>query len=120
MNINWDENAQGAKDPNSFPGMAIESYLLGKDDLSSFENHYQEMARMWATSPNLSKDDLSNIKTQTLVVVGDHWDISIPHTVEMHESLPNSELFIAPGATHFIHQEKPDLLHWVLHKFLAN
>ncbi|MBL4603176.1 MAG: alpha/beta hydrolase [Emcibacteraceae bacterium] len=117
-NITWDENADGAKDPAGFPGMAISHYLLGQSDLSAFEGHIQEMAHMWATSPNLSKADVSNIQTPTLVIVGDHWDISIAHTVEMHETLPNSELFIAPGATHFIHQEKPDLLHKVLHDFL--
>ncbi len=114
----WDANNPKDNDPKGFPGMAIESYLLGRKNLDNFESHLQEMAIMWATSPNLTKDDLNKIKVPTLVIVGDHWDISLTHSVEMHEALANSELFVAPGATHFIHQEKPDLLNRVIHEFL--
>lgn len=117
-NSSWDADNKQDNDPDGFPGMAIESYLLGRSDLSDFESHLQEMAMMWATSPNLTKEDLSNINTPTLVIVGDHYDISISHTVEMHEALAYSELFIAPGATHYIHREKPELLHKVMEDFL--
>ncbi|MCC3860764.1 alpha/beta fold hydrolase [Pseudemcibacter aquimaris] len=116
--VTWDKDSERDNDPNGFPGMAIESYLLGRKDLADFESHYQEMAMMWATSPALNKTDLNNINIPTLVIVGDHYDISISHTVEMHEALANSELFVVPGATHFVHQEKPDLLHRVMHDFL--
>jgi len=73
---------------------------------------------MWATSPTLNEADLNAITSPALVIVGDHFDISIAHTVEMHKALADSQLFIAPGATHFIHEEKPDLLHRVVHDFL--
>lgn len=118
LNTTWNADDEEARNPDRFPGMAIEHYLLGNDGLLEFEEHIQEMSRMWATSPNLTKEDLKLIMTPSLVIVGDHYDISIPHTVEMHDALGNSELFIAPGATHFIHHEKPDLLHKVLHDFL--
>lgn len=118
LNITWDANSESANDPSGFPGMAIEHYLLGREDLSDFEAHRQEIAKMWATSPDLSEQNLNKITVPTLVIVGDHYDISIPHTVEMHQALANSELFVAPGATHFIHQEKPELLHRVIHDFL--
>lgn len=114
----FDENNPEDMDPKGFPGMAISHYLLGRDDLVSFESHLQEMSKLWATSPTLNKSDLNNIQAPVLVIVGDHYDISINHTVSMHEALPNSELFIAPGATHFIHHEKPDLLHKVIGDFL--
>lgn len=114
----WDANNKQDNDPDGFPGSSISSYLLGRKDLSNFESHLQEMAMMWATSPTLTVQDLNKIEVPTLVIVGDHHDISISHTVEMHEALSNSELFIAPGATHYIHQEKPDLLHKVMEDFL--
>ncbi|MDG1859864.1 MAG: alpha/beta hydrolase [Emcibacteraceae bacterium] len=117
-NATYDKDSAEDNDLDGFPGMAFEHYLLGRDDLSNFESHLQEMSMMWATSPNLSKEDLGNINVPALVIVGDHYDISISHTVEMHEALANSELFVAPGATHYIHQEKPDLLHQVMHDFL--
>lgn len=118
-NITWHINNAEDNDPDGFPGMSIESYLLGRNDLSNFENHLQEMTMMWATSPNLSVDDLNKIEVPTLVIVGDHYDISLQHTIEMHQALSNSELFIAPGATHYIHQEKPDLLHKIMEDFLS-
>lgn len=117
-NIKWSKDDPRDNDPNGFPGMTIESYLLGRSDLSNFESHLKEMANMWATSPNLNKNDLNEIMVPTLVIVGDHYDISISHTIEMYEALGNAELFVAPGATHFIHQEKPDLLNKVIYDFL--
>lgn len=120
LNYTWNANNERDTDPNRFPGMAIESYLLGRDDLGQFEDHLQEMATMWATAPNLEVGDLNGIQTPTLVIVGDHWDISLNHTIEMHQALGNSELFVVPGGTHFVHQEKPDLLHTVMHDFLMD
>lgn len=117
-NTTWHEDDEGAKEPSGFPGMAIEHYLLGHDDLTNFEAHLQEMSRMWASGPTLTKSDLERINVSTLVIVGDHYDVSIRHNLEMHETLPNSQFFVAPAATHFIHQEKPDLLHKVIHDFL--
>ncbi len=117
-NASFDQYDEASRDPSGFPGMAIPHYLKGHSDISDFEAHYKEMAMMWATQPNLSKDDLAKIEVPTLVIVGDHWDISISHTVELHEALPKSELFVAPGATHFIHQEKPDMLHRIMHDYL--
>jgi len=114
----WNANNPAHNDPNSFPGMAIKSYLLGRRDLSNFEKHLQELASMWSSSPNLTTNDLRQIKVPTLIIVGDHHDVSLAHTIDMHEALVNSELFVAPGATHYIHQNKPDLLHKVMHSYL--
>lgn len=71
----WDEDDPAAHDTSRFPGMSIASYLLGRSDLSGFEEHIQEMTRMWATSPNLTVEDLAKIKVPTLVIVGDHFDM---------------------------------------------
>jgi len=116
----WDANNPDHSDPEKFPGMAIKSYLLGRSDLSNFNQHLQDMAAMWSSSPNLLIEDLKQINNPTLVIVGDHYDVSLNHTVEMHKALANSELFVAPGATHHIHKNKPELLHKVMHDYLKN
>ena len=118
QNVGWNANNAKDVDPEQFPGNSLKSYLLGRSDLSNFEKHLQEMTHMWATSPNLSVKDLEKIAVPTLVIVGDHYDVSLPHSLQMHEALSNSQLFIAPGATHYIHREKPELLNRVLHDFL--
>jgi pimeloyl-ACP methyl ester carboxylesterase len=117
-NITWDAKSTIDNDRSQFPGMAIESYLLGHKDLSNFERYIQEMARMWSSSPNLTVKDLNQIKVLTLVIVGDHHDVSLSHSIEMHQALTNSQLFVVPGGTHFVHQEKPELLHKVMLDFL--
>jgi len=78
------------------------------------------MATMWSSSPNLTVEDLNQIEISTLVIVGDHHDVSLRHTVEMHEALSNSQLFVVPGGTHYVHEEKPALLHKVIHDFLKD
>lgn len=117
-NYSWDASNPKHNDRSLFPGLAIESYLLGHKDLSGFEKHLQEMARMWSSSPNLTMADLNRIETPTLIIVGDHHDVSLRHTIEMHGALSNSQLFVVPGGTHYIHQEKPAFLHMAMHDFL--
>jgi len=118
--VTWDANSPRDNDRSLFPGMAIDSYLLGRKDLSDFEKHLQEMANMWSSSPNLTIEDLNQIEVSTLVIVGDHQDVSLRHTVEMHDALNHSQLFVVPGGTHYIHQEKPALLNKVMHEFLID
>jgi pimeloyl-ACP methyl ester carboxylesterase len=42
------------------------------------------------------------------------------HAVEMYEALPNAELAIVPGTSHFLTQEKPRLVNQLVLDFLAN
>jgi pimeloyl-ACP methyl ester carboxylesterase len=68
--------------------------------------------------PNFTQKQLGQIKTPTLVVVGDHDIISLDHTVSLFASLPHSELFVIPGATHIVPVEQPDLVNSVIIRFL--
>jgi pimeloyl-ACP methyl ester carboxylesterase len=68
--------------------------------------------------PNFTEKQLQEIKTPTLVIVGDHDIISLDHTVSLFASLPHSELFVIPGATHIVPVEQPDLLNSVIVHFL--
>lgn len=114
----WGANNPNDNDETHFPGMAINSYLLGRKDLTNFQQHLQEMANMWSSSPNLTITDLNKISLPVLIIVGDHADVSLSHSIEMHKELSNSQLFVAPGATHYIHREKPELLHRVMSGFM--
>jgi pimeloyl-ACP methyl ester carboxylesterase len=68
--------------------------------------------------PNFTEKQLREIKTPTLVIVGDHDIISLDHTVSLFASLPHAELFVIPGATHIVPVEQPDLLNSVIVHFL--
>jgi len=68
--------------------------------------------------PNFSIEQLRTIKTPTLIVAGDHDLIDTKHTVTLFESLPNSQLFLVPGASHLSLAEQPELVNSVVIKFL--
>jgi pimeloyl-ACP methyl ester carboxylesterase len=70
--------------------------------------------------PNFTEKQLEEIKTPTLVIVGDHDIISLDHTVSLFASLPHAELFVVPGATHVVPVEQPDLLNSVIVRFLKD
>lgn len=68
--------------------------------------------------PNFTTEQLKQIKVPTLVVVGDHDLINLEQTITLFTTLPHSQLFVIPGATHFVPWEQPDLLTGAYIKFL--
>ena len=52
--------------------------------------------------PQLTQTDLQKITAPILVMAGEHDVIKDEHTREMQKYLPNSELYIAKGATHMM------------------
>jgi pimeloyl-ACP methyl ester carboxylesterase len=45
--------------------------------------------------------------------------VTIAHAVEMYDALPKAELAIVPGTSHFLTQEKPELVNKLLVDFLT-
>jgi pimeloyl-ACP methyl ester carboxylesterase len=53
------------------------------------------------------------------VVVGDDDLVTLGHTCTLYESLADGQLAIAPGASHLLPYEQPELLHRLVGDFLA-
>ena len=49
---------------------------------------------------------------------GDRDVIRLEHSIKLFNNIPNSNLFVMPGATHFGSVEKPELFNLVLADFL--
>ncbi|MGH2491943.1 MAG: alpha/beta fold hydrolase [Candidatus Limnocylindria bacterium] len=45
---------------------------------------------------------------------------ALEHMLELYRAIPNSELAIVPGTSHFLLQEKPALCNAILLDFLSN
>lgn len=45
---------------------------------------------------------------------------NLEHMLELYRAIPDSELSIVPGTSHFLLQEKPDLCNAIILDFLAN
>jgi pimeloyl-ACP methyl ester carboxylesterase len=58
---------------------------------------------------------------EPLILMATDDDIaSLPHQLDFFGALPNAELAIVPGTSHFLLQEKPALVNAILLDFLAN
>ena len=78
----------------------------------------KKLDKLWSNYPNFTTEQLSTIKTPTLVIAGDHDIININMTVTLFNSLPNSQLYIVPGASHVVLIEQPKQLNNLILEFL--
>jgi pimeloyl-ACP methyl ester carboxylesterase len=88
------------------------------------EDHYPVVVRkvfeMGAREPALTSADVSVVPHRTLVMVGDDDIITLEHTIDLYRAIPNSELAVVPGTSHFLLQEKPAACNTVIVDFLTN
>jgi pimeloyl-ACP methyl ester carboxylesterase len=88
------------------------------------EDHYPVVVRkdleMAAREPELEASELNGIANRTLVMSADDDIMTLEHTIEMYRAIPNSELSVVPGTSHFNVQEKPAAFNAIIVDFLAN
>jgi pimeloyl-ACP methyl ester carboxylesterase len=86
--------------------------------------HYQvvvdKLARMHLDEPALTVNDLGEVKSRTLVMVGDDDEVRLEHAIAMYRGIPDAELMVTPGTSHGLLVEKPDLCNNVILQFLTN
>jgi pimeloyl-ACP methyl ester carboxylesterase len=88
------------------------------------EDHFKVVAtkvgEMAAAEPNMQVSELADVPQRTLVVFSDDDLMTLAHAVEMYEALPNAELAVVPGTSHFMTQEKPQLVNELVLDFLTS
>ncbi len=95
--------------PDSHKQQMIEQFRsMSREQLISFYEHCEFVEN--------AKDirdlvDLSSIKATTLIVAGEH-DAILDHddVADASRRIPDCELRVIPGAGHFLHWERPDIL----------
>jgi pimeloyl-ACP methyl ester carboxylesterase len=87
------------------------------------EEHFPVVATkigaMAAVEPNLAASELANVTARSLVMFSDDDLMTLEHAVDMYDALPNAELAIVPGTSHFLMQEKADLVNKIVLDFLT-
>jgi len=68
--------------------------------------------------PNLKYEDLSVIKSKTLIMAGDHDEIKHEHTLKIFEAIPKAQLAIVPNANHYLPSNNPKLFNEIVLRFL--
>jgi len=80
---------------------------------------FDKIRSMWLSCPNFSLEQLANISVQTMIISGDRDIIRLDHTIKLFESIPNAQLFVVPGASHYVLDEKPKLLLGIIENFIS-
>ena len=69
--------------------------------------------------PDIKEKELRTISCPVLIMSGDRDAIRLEHSIKIFDNIPNSNLFVMPGATHFGSYQKPDLFNMVLLDFFT-
>lgn len=80
----------------------------------------RKLARMHAEEPTLAASALSDVRSRTLVMVGDDDEVTLEHAIELYRGLPDGELAVVPGTSHGLLVEKAELCNTLIVDFLAN
>ncbi len=76
--------------------------------------------KMWATEPNWTKAQISQIRVPTAIVLGDHDEaIKRDHTETMAHTIPGAKLIILKDVSHFAMLQDPDAYTKAILDFLA-
>ncbi|GAB3596374.1 alpha/beta fold hydrolase [Microbacterium tumbae] len=91
---------------------------LSPDGPEHAEKIIEKLIRMWTAEPNIPASELARITAPTLIVGADRDQIRVDHSLLIAASIPGAELAIVPGATHFLINERPELLRVLIRDFL--
>jgi pimeloyl-ACP methyl ester carboxylesterase len=88
------------------------------------EAHFPVVVRkdfeLSSREPRLTAEEVGAIAHRTLVMVADDDITPIEHQLDFYRALPNGELAVVPGTSHFLLQEKPVVCNTIIVDFLAN
>jgi pimeloyl-ACP methyl ester carboxylesterase len=88
------------------------------------EEHFQVLIEKTVAldgkEPALPEAALRDVKPPTLLVFADDDLVTMEHITATYEGIPDSELAIIPGTSHFLLQEKPALCNRIIAEFLLN
>jgi len=88
------------------------------------EDHFPVVVRkdfeLTASGPAFTADDVAAITARTLVMAADDDLLPIERFADLYRAIPDAELSIVPGTSHFLLQEKPEACNAIILDFLSN
>ena len=92
---------------------------VSPDGIDHFKVVATKIGDMAAVEPTLQASELAKVTCRSLVMFADDDLVTPQHMVDMYAALPNAELAIVPGTSHFLTQEKPELVNKIVVDFLT-
>jgi len=93
---------------------------IARGDTSADIFRLKSQISLMVKYPNISKKELAKIKAPVLVMAGDGDVIKLEHILDIYQNIPKAQLFIMPGATHFMLREEYSLFNQIAERFLDN
>jgi len=90
------------------------------DGPAHFDVVAEKILHLWRTEPTLRLDALRALSAPTLLLQGDDDIVTLEHGVAMAREIPDAQLAVVPGSSHFVPYEKPALVAQLFVEFLAN
>jgi pimeloyl-ACP methyl ester carboxylesterase len=111
---------QGDFDPDQVVAELGPSYgEVSPDGEEHFRVIVEKTAELEGKEPALPEEALPELKVRTLLMFGDDDLVTFEHVHALYEGIPDSELAIVPGTSHFLLQEKPELCNRLIVDFLT-
>lgn len=70
----------------------------------------QKHLKLMVEHPDIAMNELEGIAAPVLIISGDRDAVRLNHSVEIFTHIPNANLSIWPGSTHFVGEENPSQL----------
>jgi pimeloyl-ACP methyl ester carboxylesterase len=93
---------------------------VSPDGVEHFRVLAGKVGQMARNEPHVDPADLARITARSLVMFADDDVMTLAHAVAMFDALPDAELAVVPGTSHFLTQEKPHLVNALLLDFLTH
>lgn len=78
-----------------------------------------KIGELASTEPHLDRSELTKVSHDTLLVFSDDDVVTLSHSIEMYDTIPHAQLAVVPGTSHFLTQEKPELVNHIVLDFLT-
>ena len=87
--------------PDSLAPFVRKAYdRLSPDGPEHFPIVFEKLAAVWRTEPDHALADLGALTMPTLLLLGDHDDLTVEHAAAMQQAIPRAD-WRCPGASHF-------------------
>jgi len=93
---------------------------IARGDTSADIVRLKSQINLMVKYPKISNKELAKIKVPVLLMAGDGDIIKLEHILDIYQNIPKAQLFIMPGATHFMLREEYSLFNQIAERFLDN
>lgn len=73
--------------------------------------------KLMVEHPHITDEQLHQIKAPVMIVSGDRDAVRLEHSIRIFRAIPNANLCVLPASSHFVPDEKPNLLIYLLNEF---